>query len=94
MDYKKCLDEMDKIFIKLGFIPTIINNIKFMRYKECFCKVTFLKDWNVYVIETAENYQEAEKGLLEDSGIYNADLSEKELLNQFRLDLIKYYMDK
>ena len=64
-----------------------------MRYKECYCKITFLKDWSAIVIESADNIQDAKKGVLEDGDLYYTDISENELLSQLKLDLIRYYMN-
>ncbi len=93
MDYIVILKKIEETFIDLGFCPIIINGIKFMRYRECYCKVTFLKDWSAFVIESADNFQDAEKGVLEDGDLYYTDISENELLNQIGLDLKRYYMN-
>lgn len=93
MDFEVILDKMEKLFINLGFSPIIINDLKFMRYKECYCKITFLKDWSAIVIESADNIQDAKKGVLEDGDLYYTDISENELLSQLKLDLIRYYMN-
>ncbi len=93
MDYKAIVDKMEKTFINLGFSPVIINGIKFMRYKECYCKMTFLRDWSAFVIESADNIQDVEKGVLEDGDLYYMDISESELLSQLKSDLINYYMN-
>lgn len=92
MDYKAVLDKIEKLFINLGFGSVIINDAKFMKYKECYCKVTFLKEWSAFVIESADNFHDVEKGVLEDGDLYYTDISESELLNQLKSDLIKYYM--
>lgn len=92
MDYKVILDKMEKVFINLGFSPVIVNGVKFMRYKECYCKMTFLKDWAGFVIESADSLQDAEKGVLEDGDLYYTDISESELLSQLKSDLIRDYL--
>ena len=93
MDYKVFLDKMEELFINLGFSSVVINGVKFMRYKECYCKVTFLKDWSAFVVESADNIQDAEKGVLEDGDLYYTDISESELLSLIKSDLINYYMN-
>ena len=93
MDYKVILDKMERLFINLGFSPVIINDVKFMKYTECYCKITFLKDWLAVVIESADNIQDAKKGVLEDGDLYYTDISESELLSQLKSDLINYYMN-
>lgn len=92
MDYKATYRKMEEIFINLGFKAVTINGITFMRYKECYCKITFIKDWSAFVIESAGNFQDAEKGILEDGDLYYTDISESELLSRLESDLIKYYM--
>ncbi len=93
MNYKVILNKIEELFINLGFSPVMINGIKFMRYKECYCKITFLKKWSAFVIESADNIQDAEKGVLEDGDLYYTDISESELLNQLKADLISYYLN-
>ncbi len=55
MDYKVIFDRMEDVFTNLGFSLVMINDVKFMRYKECYCKMTFLNDWSAFVIESADN---------------------------------------
>ena len=94
MDYKGILDKIENMFIHLGFTPVIINDVKFMRFKECYCKMTFINDWSAFVIESADNIQDVRKGVLEDGDIYYMeDVTEDELLVQVRLDLLNYYMN-
>lgn len=64
MNYKVIFNKMEELFINLGFSPIIINDVKFMRYKECYCKITFLEDWSAFVIESADNVQDAKKEFL------------------------------
>ncbi len=92
MEYKVILDKMEDIFINLGFSPVTINGIEFMRYKECYCRLTFLKEWSAFVIESADNVQDAEKGILEDGDLYYTDIPETQLLSQLKSDLEKYYL--
>lgn len=92
MDNNMVLDKMENIFIDVGFIPVMLNGVKFFKFEECYCKITFISDWSAFVIESADNIRDAEKGVLEDGDLYYTDVSEKELLVQFRSDLIQYYM--
>ena len=92
MDYKAILDKIEDVFINVGFSPIIINDVKFMRYKECYCTITFLEKWSAFVIESAENIEDAKKGVLEDGDLYYTDISESDLLYQLKSDLIRYYL--
>ncbi|MDO5539041.1 MAG: hypothetical protein Q4F83_03050 [Eubacteriales bacterium] len=93
MDKKRFLIKVEEVFINNGFEPAIINGVKFMRHKECYCKLTYIKDWSAFVIESADNIQDAEKGVLEDSDLYYTDVSENELLCKLESDLIRDYLD-
>ena len=87
-------EKIEDVFTNIGFTPAMINDVKFLRYKECYCKITYLKDWSAFVIESAENLQDAEKGILEDGDLYyTEDMSESELLSRLKSDLISYYLD-
>lgn len=92
MDYKTLFEKIEEVFINLGFDVVVINNNKFMHYEEYYCKITFLKDWSAFVIESAENIQDAEKGVLEDGDLYYTDISEAKLLNQLTNDLKRDYI--
>jgi len=92
MDYKIILSKMEKVFLNLGFKPILINGIQFMRYQDYCCKITFLKDWSAFVIESADTVQDAEKGILEDGDLYYMDISENQLLSQLESDLIRDYI--
>ena len=91
MDYKKILCKMEEVFASLGFEQVLINDVKFMKYKDYYCKITFLRDWSAFVIESADNIQDAEKGVLEDGDLYYTDISENILSNQLKSDLIRDY---
>lgn len=93
MNYKVMIEKMEEVFINVGFRPVIINDIKLMKYKECYCKITFFEDWETFIIESAENLQEAENRVFEDSDLYDANIPESELLKQLKSDLINYYLD-
>ena len=93
MNYNATIEKMEKVFINLGFKPVIINNNKLMKYNEFYCKISFFEDWETFIIESAENLQEAENGVFEDSDLYDANIPESELLKQLKSDLIDYYLN-
>ena len=41
MGYKVFLEKMEEVFINLGFNPVIVKGVKFMKYGEYYCKITF-----------------------------------------------------
>ena len=50
--------------------------------------------WSIYLIESADNISDVEKGVLEDGDLYYINIPEDDLLNQIKSDLKNYYMDK
>ena len=80
---------MEEVFLNLGFETVQVNGSKFLKYQEYYCKITFLKDWSAFVIESADNFQDAEQGVLEDGDLYYMDISEDTLLSQLETDLIR-----
>ncbi len=92
MDLERILCKMEEIMVKLEFEPVEVNCIKYMRYHEHYCKITFIKDWSAFVIESADTIQDAEKGVLEDGDLYYMDIPEDALLEQFKADLIRDYI--
>ena len=85
-------NEMEKVFGELGFTPIMINDIRFMKIKESYCKLTYINEWNAYVIESADNYEEAKKGILEDGDLYDANMPVEELLKELRKELINDFV--
>ena len=92
MDSKALLHKMEEIFISLDFEYITINDTKYLKYRELYCKITFLKDWSAFVVESADNVKDAERGVLEDGDLYYTDVSENELLRQLKEDLIRDYI--
>ncbi|MDQ1236806.1 hypothetical protein QE450_004304 [Paenibacillus sp. SORGH_AS306] len=90
MDYK--IDQKVKSLIKdLGFQEIILKESNMYLWFNKYYKITFLEDFQSYVIECAESLEDAEKGLFEDGDLYPLSLGEDSLINILRLDLIKYY---
>lgn len=89
--------KIENLFIELGFKRVCAGERQYLFYNGLYCKVTYLPDWEAFVIETAEDIKYAENGALEDSGIYylkdHADQPEEIFLEIIRNDIIKYYMD-
>lgn len=93
MDNEIILKKIEEVFKSLGFEAVTIHGTEFMQYKNCYCRVTYLTSLNAFVIESADDIQDAEKGILEDGDLYYTDVPENKLLRQIRSDLINYYMD-
>lgn len=95
MDYKNMLCKMEEVFINLGFETVIINNVRCLKYKECYCKVTFIKEWSAFVVESADNIKDAENGVFEDSDVYDITehITENKLLDNLRDNLVRYYLN-
>ena len=87
---KIILQEIHDIFIELGFTDIQINGINMFNYNHCYYKITYVDEYKSIVIETAETYEEAKNGVMEDDDGY--DLTDKNVLSEITNDLICYYM--
>ena len=88
-------DKMEKILEEMGFVKTYIGDSKFYKnnFTGCYHSIIYVSGLKSYIIESAENYEEAKKGRFEDSDIYHISMGEDEILAKFRGDLVKYYLD-
>ena len=88
------LKKIDNIFLSLGFTIEFVGakQLRYLRYQNCYCKITFLEAWGAFVIESADNLQEAENQMLEDGELYYVNVPENALLRQIKEDIKKYYM--
>ncbi len=87
------LEKINNIFIDIGFKKVIINGETFFQYKELYCKISYVKGLHAFVIESAEGFAEAEKNILEDSGVYSLNLGENKILSIIKKDLLNYYIN-
>lgn len=94
MGIEYLLKRIENIFLSLGFTIEFVGTkkLRYLRYQNCYCKITFLEAWGAFVIESADNLQEAENQMLEDGELYYLDTPENELLRQVEGDIKKYYM--
>ena len=88
------LKKIENIFLSLGFAIEFVGvkQLRYLRYQNCYCKITFLETWGAFVIESADNLQEAENQMLEDGELYYVNAPEDALLRQIEEDIKKYYM--
>ena len=95
MNIQNILKEINDVFLSLGFVeqPVGKNHFSYLRRKNCYCKITFLKDFVAFVIESANNAQDAENGILEDGDLYFIDTPTEKLLQQLKEDIRNYYME-
>ena len=94
MKINELIDRVENIFLRLGFSPVFVGEkqLRYFRYKDCYCRVASLEEWNAIVIESADNMVDAENQLLEDGELYYLDTPEKSLLSQIEEDINMYYM--
>ena len=87
----------NKVFEKLGFIPTYVGIEKAYEYKGVYHKLTHLRfpsGMDFFVIECAGSYDEACKNIYEDADLLPLSLGEKEFLFQLEDLLIKHYTNQ
>lgn len=92
MNNKILLDNIKKLFIQLGFERIEIDNNEYLKYNDCYCRITYLKSLKAFVIESADSFDDAKKGLLEDGDLYYIDTDEETLLKSIKIDIQKYYI--
>lgn len=95
MNIDSLINKIENIFLELGFKVEFVGKRKhrYMRYKNCYCRVTYLKSLSAFVIESANNFEDAENARLEDGELYFLKDSHSVILNQLREDIKSYYVD-
>lgn len=78
---------------ELGFKKTVLNGAELYLYNRCYYKITYIEEYNSYVIEYANNYDEAAKNVFWDGDWYSISLG-CDLIDKLRSDLINFYIDK
>lgn len=76
---------------ELGYEIVEIDGKELYHHKGSYYKFTYINDFKAYVIEYANNYEEAKNNVFEDGDSYSIDLGENELIEKLKADLIKYY---
>lgn len=85
--------KMEKVLEQMGFERLYFGETKLYKNNRTgwYHCITYANGLKSYIIESAENYAEAQKNLFEDSDLYPASLGQDAILAKFREDLIKYY---
>lgn len=81
------------MFVELGCKIVRINEELVYEKKGVFYKFAFIKGFKSFVVEYAENIDEAQKNRYEDGDLFPLSLGEEKLIEALRGDLIKYYFD-
>ena len=95
MDIDSLKNKIENIFIELSFKKEFVGEkqYQYLVYDNCYCKITYLEKLRAFVIESADNLNDAVNGALEDGDLYYMDISEDAMLRQLRRDVVAYYMD-
>ena len=89
---KKIYVEIEELLLDLGFNRVMINSKQLFQQGQSYYKITFIEQFDGFVIEYAENKQDAEKERFTDGDIYPLALGEK-LLDKLKHDLLELYME-
>lgn len=76
------------LFKELNFKEEIINNSVVYESEGKYLKLTFINKLKSFVIEYADNYNEAKKNLFEDGDLYPVTMDEDELICKMRNEII------
>lgn len=93
MQKEEIITKVENVFFELGFTEKIMDKKRYLVYQNCYCIVTFIKDLSAFVIESADNYEDAKNCVLEDGDLYFLDTTETELLSKIKNDLLNDYMN-
>ena len=95
MNTDTLINKIENIFLELGFKYETIGEkqYQYLVYNNCYCKITYLEKLGAFVIESADNINDALNGTLEDGDLYYIDISEEDMLCRLRKDIVTYYMD-
>ena len=89
----KSIENKIKDVLKVfNFKEVIINDVIVYEYKDQYFKFTYVADLKAFVIESAENYNDAVMNVYEDSDIYPLALGGNNLIEQISTDLKNYYL--
>lgn len=83
--------KIDNVLRELGFEFIEIDGNGLYHHKGNYYKFTYIDDFKAYVIEHANNYEEAKNNVFEDADTYSMHLGENEFIEKLKADLIKYY---
>ena len=84
--------EIETTFLSLGFKKHMINGESIYENEEVFYRLTYINSSYGYVIETAENKEEAKKNRFEDSDIIPLKGTKEETLRTISECLKTYYL--
>lgn len=95
MDINGLINKIEDIFLELGFKIEVVGEkqYRYLVYNNCYCKITYLEKSGAFVIESADNLNDAINGVLEDGDLYYIDISEDALFHQIKRDVTAYYMN-
>lgn len=85
---KSIEQKIEALLKELNYKKEIINNIPVYSRGGKYCKLTFIKKLESYVIEYADSYDEAEKNLFEDGDLHAVSMGEDELINRIRNEIV------
>ncbi len=85
--------KIEDLFKELKFEKVIVNGTSLLLHSGIYYKITFIKGLKSYVIEFANSYDEAVNNVFEDGDLYPISLSEDELIDKLRHDIVNYYIN-
>ena len=77
---------------ELGFETIIFNEGKVYKHDDTYLRLTYVKGFEAFAIETAGSEEEAQNNVYEDSDWLSSSLDEDKLLQELRDLLDKYYL--
>lgn len=86
-------EKIGDLLNELGF-ERMIPYAEIYHYRGVYCKISYVEGLKAFVIESADNFDDAAKDLFEDSDLYPISLGEDELIKKLRYDLVNFYISE
>ena len=74
------IDKIKKVFLDNGYKIEIINGREVFIKENLYQRIDFVKEWNEYIIESADSRNDAENNCFEDSDYISVNATDEEIL--------------
>ena len=91
---KNIKDTASELFNELGLVPTMVGTTQSYEINGCYIKFSYVAGLRCFVIEYAENSNNAKKNIYEDTDLFSVELGCEGILVELRKVFIEHYSNK
>ena len=73
------INKIKQAFFKKGYVSVVINGREVLTKGNIYHRIDYVKDWDEYIIESADSKEAAENNLFEDSDYIQANATDEEI---------------